>query len=519
MYNLYWGDTHDNTHQAPDPDFSMDRHLRAAAAHLDFYCGAYYPYTSPAFRKGGHPSEDRSKQPLNVEMWKTVEQLDTEWRSVKDAVRRNHREGEFVIFPGYEWQGDGRWGDHNVFFNEDDPPLFQVETLKELYTHISSRRALAIPHHTAYIAGFRGKQWTVQDDRLSPFMEIFSIHGSSEGEKFGGSLRSNPFMGPDTDAGSFTSAMDRGLKIGVIASTDNWGALAGDYGRGLAAVWAADLTRDALWDAFTSRRVYGVTGDRIRLHFHLNEAPMGSILSLPSRRPVFRVQAEAFDRIDYIDFVRDEVLIDRVSVIGEGASSVELADEFILRFEYGWGPAANVISLPPRRWEGEVRVAGGEISRVVPCWIGTGQEYTHRPDCLTFTGETTQDTVGREVQNGYTLTLKGSASTILTFNINGIEHRATVKELSRGSSVLWDRTASVDLIHSEFGTDPEKLMRKDVLFGMAYKARVHQALPAVVYKKDVAFTDVLFDGKPHSYRIRVRQRNGQMAWSSPIWLE
>ena len=234
---------------------------------------------------------------------------------------------------------------------------------------------------------------------------------------------------------------------------------------------------------------------------------------------MFRVQAEAFDRIDYIDFVRDEVLIDRVSVIGEGASSVELADEFILRFEYGWGPAANVISLPPRRWEGEVRVAGGEISRVVPCWIGTGQEYTHRPDCLTFTGETTQDTVGREVQNGYTLTLKGSASTILTFNINGIEHRATVKELSRGSSVLWDRTASVDLIHSEFGTDPEKLMRKDVLFGMAYKARVHQALPAVVYKKDVAFTDVLFDGKPHSYRIRVRQRNGQMAWSSPIWLE
>ncbi|MDY7028786.1 MAG: hypothetical protein SVR04_10860, partial [Spirochaetota bacterium] len=114
MYNLYWGDTHDNTYQAPDPEFSMDRHLRAAAGHLDFYCGAYYPYTSPAFRKGGHPSEDRSEQPLNVETWKPAEQLDAEWRSVKEAVQRNHREGEFVIFPGYEWQGDGTWGDHNV---------------------------------------------------------------------------------------------------------------------------------------------------------------------------------------------------------------------------------------------------------------------------------------------------------------------------------------------------------------------------------------------------------------------
>lgn len=519
MYNLYWGETHDNTHQAPDPGFSMDRHLKQAANHLDFYCGAYYPCTSPAFRKGGHPSEDASRQPLNVESWKPDDQLSTEWTAVKEAIRRSHRDGSFVAFPGFEWQGDGTWGDHNVFYCEDDPPLQQVETLAELYDRLRSHRALAIPHHTAYITGFRGKNWDVQDDELSPFMEIFSVHGSSEGEAFGGGLRSNPFLGPDSTAGTYTEAITRGHRVGAIGSTDNWGPMPGHYGWGLAGVWAESLTRESLFDAFRARRVYGVSGDRIRLQVHFSEYPMGSVVPRPSGPPVFLVQVESLDRIDYVELVRDEVPLDRISILGESRAGFDLSREFLLRLEYGWGPAANVLSLPPRTWRGSVSVTGGAVTEAVPCWISPGQSGSLADGTFTFTGKTGQETVGQSVQNGFVLKLQGRPDSVVTVEIDGMKRTATIDELGRASTVLWDREESAALIRDRFDTDAEALARKDVLFGMAYKAKVHQVLPSMVFRKEISFTDELYDGKPHSYRVRVRQRNGQMAWSSPIWLE
>ncbi len=519
MFRLYWGDTHDNTYQAPDPDFSMDERLAAAAAHLDFYCGAYYPSTSPAFRKGGHPSEDTSRQPLNVETWKLPAQIDAEWREVKEAIRRCHRDGSFVAFPGFEWQGDGSWGDHNVFFNEDDPPLFRVETLKDLYRELRGHRALAIPHHTAYIRGFRGKDWDIQDDTLSPFAEVYSVHGSSEGESFGGALRNNPFLGPEASDGSYTAAVSSGRRVGIIGSTDNWGPMPGHYGWGLAGVWAESLTRESLWDAFVGRRVYGVSGDRIRLEVTLDGAPMGSVVPRAKKPPVFRVQAEALDRIDYVDFVRDESLIDRVSIVGESEPGVDLSEEFLLRLEYGWGPATNVLDLPPKRWAGTVRVEDGEITRVEPCWIEPGQEYSLETGTFSFTGTSSQETVSQPAQNGYVLALGGKKTATVEVEIDGVRTRATLAEMCRGGRVLWNRAGSAALIARDFETDAEVLARKDVLFGMAYKAKVHAALPVAVYRKDIAFTDRLYDGKPHSYRIRLRQKNGHLAWSSPIWVE
>lgn len=517
--NLYWGETHDNTYQAPDPDFSMDRHLEAARSHLDFYCGAYYPCTSPAFKKGGHPSEDASRQPLNVEDWKSPEQIDREWTLVKEALEKFHRPGSFVTFHGYEWQGDGTWGDHNVFFHEDDPPLFRVDTLEDLYQALRGRRALAIPHHTAYIPGFRSKNWAVHDEGLSPFMEVFSIHGSSEGEAFGGGLRSNAFLGPDTDAGTLTEALKAGRRLGVIASTDNWGPLPGIYGQGLAGVWAAGLTRDALWEAFKSRRVYGVTGDRISLRFDLDDRPMGSILPRPASAPVFNVRVDALDRIDYIDFLRDEVLLDRFSPLEGNDPAVDASGEYLFRLEYGWGPAPNVLSLDAHRWSGRVRVRGADITSVTPCFISPGQAWSLEGRNFSFQGVTGQETAGRNVQNGYVLKLRGTSDAAVVIEVDNQRLQTTLGRLCGGSSILWDREASAALIRDRFSVDAEDLYRKDVLFGMAYKCKIHRALPEAAFRRKVSFIDPRYDRRPHFYRVRVRQRNGRLAWSSPIWLE
>jgi len=517
QYKLFWGEMHDNTHQAPDSDFSMDERLKTAAKHLDFYGGAYYPSTSPAFKKGGHPSQNKGKQPLNVETWKSPEDIAREWKESTAGIARHNKEGEFVAFPGFEWQGDGTWGDHNVFFLEDDPPFFPVNTLEELYTQMRNIHSLAIPHHTAYIPGFRGKNWDVLDEELSPFAEIFSIHGSSEGDPFGIGLRSNPFLGPDLFRSSYSAAIKKGLKLGIIGSTDNWGPLPGHYGRGLAAVWAEALTRESLWEAFKARRVYGVTGDRISLSFQSGGNHMGSMLKAGEGARTFTVSAVGLDEIDYIDLIRDEVVIDRFSPLFTPFIDDEKR-EFQFRFEFGWGPASNVLNLPLKEWTGAIQMDGGEIVEILPCWISDKNNYELKGNTFQFSALTDQESINQPVQNGYVLRVRGRRSSRLKIESGGVPLETTLGELARESQILWNRTESARLIKDHFTVDAENLNRKDVLFGMAYKSKVHRVLPEEAYRMTHSFTDELKDSDHHSYRVRVRQKNGQIAWSSPIWL-
>lgn len=515
-YKLFWGEMHDNTHQASDPDFSMDERLDTAEKHLDFYCGAYYPSTSPAFKKGGHPSQDKERQPLNVETWKTSNEMESEWKESTAAIARHNRAGKFIAFPGFEWQGDGTWGDHNVFFREDNPPLFRVDTLEELYKAMKDHVSIAIPHHTSYIKGFRGKNWKIINEELSPFAEIFSIHGSSEGDRFGSGLRSNPFLGPDLHESSYSAAAELGLKLGIVASTDNWGPLPGHYGRGLAAVWAEDLTRESLWEAFKARRVYGVTGDRIALSFLSGNSTMGSILKAGEGIREFSVTATGLDEIDYIDLVRDEVVIDRFSPLYKPEID-HREREYQFRFEFGWGPASNVLNIPGKEWSGSIRLDGGAIKEVIPCWTSHKNTWRLENNSFFFAGSTEQDSINQPVQNGYVIRVRGKKSDYMEIESDGVNLKTTLGELAEGSRILWNRKKSAALIKENFQVDAENLKRKDVLFGMAYKTKVHRALPEEAYRISCSFTDNVKDSESHSYRVRVLQKNGQLAWSSPIW--
>jgi hypothetical protein len=53
---------------------------------------------------------------------------------------------------------------------------------------------------------------------------------------------------------------------------------------------------------------------------------------------------------------------------------------------------------------------------------------------------------------------------------------------------------------------------------MAYKAKVHRAIPEAGYTARMEFQDDEPLQGEANYRVRVEQRNGQRAWSSPIWV-
>jgi len=517
--NIYWGEAHDNTYQFVEMKWPVEESLRRAATHLDFYAAAYYTASASAFKETGHVSEAPGSTEIVLEGWKDPERLEREWAEVQACTRAMNRPGEFVTFPGYEWQGDGSSGDHNVFARREGLPIFRVDTLAELYRALRGHEALAIPHHTGYRPGRRGRDWSVYDEALTPFTEIYSCHGCSETDEEWIGLRHNSHMGPGQGGGTYQDALNRGYHLGCICSTDNWGEMPGAHGRGRMACLAPELTREALWAAFRARRVYGVTGDRIRLDFAVNGAAMGQVIRAGGKRRI-RVGVVGSDALDRIELLRGDRVIATYCHQGTWAfPPAGRRTRFKVRIEAGWGPRANELEEADHDWHGELVVAGGRLLGFEPCWITPGQGVPIlEGDRARFTMRSSTDTLLWPNQNANVFEFEAAADAKILLRMNGLEERGTVGEWGAGSRILWFRDECVRMLDERVGIAPGSPEREDVYWHLAHKVKIHRPLPEAAYTAEWTLEDdEPLTGETH-YRIRVEQRNGQRAWSSPIWV-
>jgi hypothetical protein len=518
-FQLFWGETHHNSYQFGEQDPPLDEICRQAAQHLDFYAMAYYTSCADAFRPGGHSAELGGQQALILEKWKDEARLKREWAEVEEASRQHNQPGAFITFPGYEWQGDGSWGDHNVYYRQEGFPVFRVQTIQELYNCLRGHRAIAIPHHTGYRVGRRAPDWSHCDDRISPFMEVFSIHGCSETDEEWIGLRQNSHLGPGAAGGTYQDALDRGLHLGAMCSTDNWSNMPGHYGQGLMACSARELTRDSLWEAFLARRVYGVTGDRIQLGFTINGAPMGSILKA-SRQQEIRIDVRGSDALDRIEILRSgRVLATHCHQGTWDMPGPGVRSRLKLRLEVGWGPRPNEMQLPDRHWRGELSLSDGRFLGYEPCWISAGQG-TPKLDgekAIFAIRSTTQDCL-KPRQNANVFEFEATPEAELVIRLNGLEEKGTVHSFASGSRVMWFKEECVHMLHEHYGLEPDSHEREDPYYNMAYKAKLHRIIPETGYQAEFVFDDDEPITSETHYRVRVEQRNGQRAWSSPIWV-
>jgi len=522
---LYWGDAHTNIHfrdvtpvDAPTAErtaacaASLEPVLAHARAVLDFWPIAYYPYRC------------ESHNGLPVETHYPDGELEAAWRAVCDVASAGNAPGKRVVFPGYEWQGDGRSGDHNVFFLDDHPPLLlRCRRVAELYEQIRARglKAYAIPHHTAYFPGVRSKDWSVHDEVISPFAEIFSNHGCSESDEELIGLRNNTHMGPGTSGGALADALDRGVHTGIVASTDGHHNVPGVHGWGLMACYAPVLTREALWEAFAARHVYGVTGDRIALDFRIDDAVMGD--AVRSSGPVHaRVRVRGCDAIDRIELLRNNHVIATHSHQGTWQPPTDGPRiRCKLRVEAGWGPRTDDLSdLPPREWHGRVDVPDGAIVSAEPCWRFLGQWIGGVGAATCEFGLTT-----RQSQPGAaTLTeavifeIEARPSEAITIRLDERTVTMTLAEAMAGSQLVVFMDEAAARIRRRFGVDPATLERNDRVYYHSCKAKLHRAIPEAGLTAGLDHIDADPPAGENHYRVRVLQRNGQRAWSSPIWV-
>lgn len=518
-FRLFWGDFH--THLE---DLSRgDDILREARENIDFYAVLCYPFVWDV--KNGLRVEGTGQRPEFLDWWKVHTRLAAE----------HNDPGRFTTFLGYEWHGNRkRWGDHNVIYREGVGELDPTWELPDLLAQLKGKAAFAIPHHTAYTPGFRSKDWSCFDPELSPVMEMMSLHGSSEGADSPWRMIGNSSMGPRSSGTTLQDALARGLRIGVIASNDSPG-LPGRWNKGRAGVWAKDNTREALWEAIAARRTFAATGDRIALDFALvpssdegaGGVPMGSFGRSP-RETEARVRVVGSHAIDRVELLHDGVVAQTYCHGGrwekEDPDSRGLSSKrWKLRVVAGWGPSVSYNFDPPATWPWECRlsVEGGSLAGVEKCFDLMGQRVrTLTPRACAFhletAGRNPRDPNG--MTQGLVFEIEGSPRTRILLEAEGARVEKTLAELAEGPYVhpLIDEAKRLTL--ERFNLDETAVGNPDHYYHNARKIKLHRAVPEAAWRVEHEFPIALHPGVNSLY-VRVTQTNGQMAWSSSVWVE
>jgi hypothetical protein len=204
------------------------------------------------------------------------------WQEIRAATAAFHAPGRFVTLVAYEWTSLLQGHRHVLFFADDGPvyssfdPRYQTPT--QLWDALRGQPALTFAHHSA--GGPISTNWRYRPDPvLEPVTEIVSVHGNSEAPEA-------PIPIYDPVPGNFVrDVLGEGVQLGFIGSGDSHDGHPGatHFGAqvsfGLAAIWADELTREAIRRALQARRVYATNGARIWLELSLDGAPMGSAIA------------------------------------------------------------------------------------------------------------------------------------------------------------------------------------------------------------------------------------------------
>jgi hypothetical protein len=428
------------------------------------------------------------------------ERAAAQWPHLCAVTNEANDEGRFVTFPSFEWHSL-RHGDHNVYFRDGKGGIIHAADLDGLRIALrglatSGLPALLIPHHIGYLVGYRGIDWNAFTPEFSPIVEIVSMHGAAEGDD-----APYPYlhtMGPRDGRSTMQHGLRMGKVFGVIGSTDHHAAHPGSYGWGRAAVWAAALTREAIWDALVRRRTYALTGDRIMLAFAVNGHPMGTELAFTPERHL-DVAVDGGDAIDYVDVIHNGRLLHRWAPAPAAAAH----GPYKVVLELGWGDRAE-----PVEWRVNLAVEGGRLLAVEPRLRGRDIVSPQREGDARLVASTWERCGDRVVLRTVTwgnpnpltpatqavsLHLDGDASTRITGQINDREIEVPLSALRQESRVWY---------LGGFRTPAYR-------FSRAVDQSASAAAFAIEHRGD---------GSRDWYYVRVRQTNHQWAWSSPIWV-
>lgn len=348
--SLYWGDLHSGQTEIGCGAGSLADHYRYArdAAGLQF---------------ATHQANDHY---VTLPLWQQTRKL----------AKAFHEPGSFVVFLGCEWSpptADG--GDRNVIYREDEARLRRSG---RFYTESEPDPEPDIPTAPEFHEAFKDEQIMVNmhvggrptnlnyhAPALEPLAEIHSTHGTSEW-----------FV---------QDALERGYKVGITAGTDGVTGRPGadhpgwrlnrNVRSGLTAVYASDLQKEALWQAFRARRCYATTGERIRLWVEVDGHPMGSEYATGDH-PLIKVEIEGTAAIETVDLLRGTDVLCRWQIAARHAD--------LLRILWSGTRARGTARAQRLVWDGMLRAEEGTLSEARPIGFQSADDLLCSEDARTL---------------------------------------------------------------------------------------------------------------------------------------
>ena len=431
------------------------------------------------------------------------------WEKMMETLRERNREGEFVIFPGFEVHSCAS-GDRNMLYKDLDGEILHPDSIEDLHDQLQQLRdagkdSIAQPHHVGYRKGTRGIDWDSFDSRFAPFVEMLAMHGCSESSE-----NTRPFlhsMGPSDWESTIACGLERGHVFGFSGGTDHHSGHPGSYGHGRTLLWAKDGTRDAIWDALYARRLVALTGDRMELQFSVNGAPLGSVIPASKTREI-SVDVRAGGAIDSLDIIRNGKLWKRVSPtdiepVGEDGEIIRTK----LHLELGWGAKHKTAD-----WEVEFGIEEGTIHSIESRFRG-----------LEVVSPSERD--AEEGESFYTSKVLGQKDCSVSFQTRSSGNPTNSTPTTQGMCIEVEMPRHATVFAVVNGVRAEHTL-EDLIAGArsgfldhtdAPSWRFHRAPLPHEWKWSVSFVDdePMDDG---FYYARVRQLNDQWAWASPVFI-
>jgi hypothetical protein len=453
--NLYWGDLHGQTEETVGTG-TVDQYFRYARdeAALDF---------------ASHVGND-------------FQITKTHFYDTQNMVKKYHIPNRFVTFLGYEWSGNTpAGGDHNVYFLKDDQLIHrsshaQIDDISDeeddrypiskLYELFSDRDdVLIIPH----IGGRRANLDFLKPD-LTPFIEVSSVHGHFEW--------------------FIHEAIERKLQVGFIAGSDDHTCRPGKsvptskveaVRGGLMGVYAHELTRESLWEAFQKRNVYATTGKRIILRFRCKDAIMGDEITI-NEKPTFSVEVIGTNSLEKVEIFRG---LDSIYDHTFTTDSSQFSD----KIKITWSGARVTTRRRNTDWSGKLIVKRGKILTAeehafdLP-WDGIMEQSDNY---IRWRSSTSGD------EDGLILTLEANKETSIEF-------------LSKPASFSF----KIDDLDKPMNVEAGKIEQKVTVLRLPKVEPPSQV--------DLKFKDDDVERGSYSYCVKVKQFDGEKAWSSPIFI-
>jgi hypothetical protein len=402
---------------------------------------------------------------------------DYQWWTIQKVADLFHIPGRFVPLYGFEWTSPDT-GHQNVIYGDvrRGAPIFSAFAegstdptgLWEGLAQHPGYPAITIPHHPG--AAMVHHDWDYHDPRFSRLVEVFqACRGNYEAP---GAFRQ---YADATREGTFViDGLLRGHKFGLIASSDH------GHGASYVGAFAERLSRGSVFEALHSRRTFASTTRGLVLDVRMGGAFIGEEITTDRRD--LHIHAEGYTDLARVDIVRNG------QVVFATGPDLELPPGWQavpLRLEWGGGDRSIT-------WDGELTVRGGHILQT-PYW--SPEVVDAEPHRVRWQHHARSFGAPYGAQRGgIELTLAGPPDAVVTISAAGRHVELLLADVEHTQ-------------RQELPGGPGRFFVQHGIGGLASMGTTTVDLTWADEAREPAF-----------YYVRAFQVDGEMAWSSPIWV-